>query len=152
MILYPAIDIREGKAVRLTRGDYAQETVYDQDPAEAAKRWVADGARYLHVFVPCPLGWGAASKDTIRLARLAKETGLFPVFEAEHGEVVSVSKIASMLEKATEREHPRLPAAAGSSGGRFARDPAEYSGRGHSKGSVQLTLIPGGVTDQGDPQ
>ena len=51
------------------------------------------GARYLHVLVPCPLGWGAASSDTIRIARLAKETGLFPVFEAEHGEVVSVSKI-----------------------------------------------------------
>jgi pyruvate ferredoxin oxidoreductase beta subunit len=51
------------------------------------------GARYLHVFVPCPLGWGAASKDTIRIARLAKETGLFPVLEAERGEVVSVSKI-----------------------------------------------------------
>ena len=51
------------------------------------------GARYLHVFVPCPLGWGAESKDTIRIARLAKETGLFPVFVAEHGEVVSVSKI-----------------------------------------------------------
>ncbi len=51
------------------------------------------GARYVHVLVPCPLGWGAASKDTIRLARLAKETGLFPVFEAECGEVVSVSKI-----------------------------------------------------------
>jgi pyruvate ferredoxin oxidoreductase beta subunit len=51
------------------------------------------GARYLHVFVPCPLGWGSASSDTIRIARLAKETGLFPVIEAEHGEVVSVSKI-----------------------------------------------------------
>jgi pyruvate ferredoxin oxidoreductase beta subunit len=51
------------------------------------------GARYLHVFVPCPLGWGSASNDTIRVARLVKETGLFPVFEAEHGEVVSVSKI-----------------------------------------------------------
>ena len=51
------------------------------------------GPRYLHVFVPCPLGWGSASKDTIRIARLAKETGLFPVFEAEHGEVVSVLKI-----------------------------------------------------------
>ena len=49
MILYPAIDIRGGKAVRLTRGDYAQETVYDRDPAEAAKRWVAEGARFLHV-------------------------------------------------------------------------------------------------------
>ncbi len=51
------------------------------------------GARYLHVFVPCPLGWGSASRDTIRIARLVKETGLFPVFEAEHGEVVGTSKI-----------------------------------------------------------
>jgi pyruvate ferredoxin oxidoreductase beta subunit len=51
------------------------------------------GARYLHVLVPCPLGWGSAAGDTIRIARLAKETGLFPVFEAEHGEVVRVSKI-----------------------------------------------------------
>ena len=51
------------------------------------------GARYLHVFVPCPLGWGSASHDTIRIARLVKETGLFPVFEAEDGEVTGVSKI-----------------------------------------------------------
>jgi pyruvate ferredoxin oxidoreductase beta subunit len=51
------------------------------------------GARYLHVFVPCPLGWGSASEDTIKIARLAKETGIFPVFEAEDGEVVGVSKI-----------------------------------------------------------
>jgi pyruvate ferredoxin oxidoreductase beta subunit len=47
----------------------------------------------MHIFVPCPLGWGTASSETIRIARLAKETGLFPVFEAERGEVVSVSKI-----------------------------------------------------------
>jgi pyruvate ferredoxin oxidoreductase beta subunit len=51
------------------------------------------GARYVHVLVPCPLGWGSASADTIRIARLARETGLFPVIEAEHGEVVSVSKL-----------------------------------------------------------
>jgi pyruvate ferredoxin oxidoreductase beta subunit len=51
------------------------------------------GARYIHIFVPCPLGWGSASRDTIRLARLVVETGLFPVFEAEHGDVVGVSKI-----------------------------------------------------------
>src|SRR5512139_664088 len=40
------------------------------------------GARYVHVLVPCPLGWGTVSSDTIRIARLAKETGTFPVFEA----------------------------------------------------------------------
>lgn len=51
------------------------------------------GARYLHVLVPCPLGWGSASCDTIKIARLAEQTGLFPVFEATCGEVVSVSKI-----------------------------------------------------------
>jgi pyruvate ferredoxin oxidoreductase beta subunit len=51
------------------------------------------GARYLHVLVPCPLGWGSASADTIKLARLACETGIFPVLEAERGEVTSVSKI-----------------------------------------------------------
>jgi pyruvate ferredoxin oxidoreductase beta subunit len=51
------------------------------------------GSRYLHVLVPCPLGWGAASSDTVRLARLAKESGLFPVFEAEHGQVTAVSPI-----------------------------------------------------------
>jgi pyruvate ferredoxin oxidoreductase beta subunit len=55
------------------------------------------GAKYLHIFVPCPLGWGAASHDTIKLARMAKECGLFPVFEAEHGEVVSVSKIRNQI-------------------------------------------------------
>ncbi len=55
------------------------------------------GARYLHVFVSCPLGWGHASDASIRVARLAKETGLFPVFEAEYGEVTSVSKIRHRL-------------------------------------------------------
>ena len=51
------------------------------------------GARYIHILVPCPLGWGSASHDTIRLARLARETGLFPVFEAEFGEQTSALAI-----------------------------------------------------------
>jgi pyruvate ferredoxin oxidoreductase beta subunit len=51
------------------------------------------GARYLHVLVPCPLGWGAEPRDTVLISRLAKESGLFPVFEAEQGEIASVSKI-----------------------------------------------------------
>ena len=49
------------------------------------KAMTIEGARYIHVFVPCPLGWGSASHDTIRIARLAAESGLFPLFEAEHG-------------------------------------------------------------------
>jgi pyruvate ferredoxin oxidoreductase beta subunit len=51
------------------------------------------GARYLHVLVPCPLGWAAPAGETIHLARLATESGLFPVFEAERGEITAVSKI-----------------------------------------------------------
>jgi pyruvate ferredoxin oxidoreductase beta subunit len=51
------------------------------------------GARYIHVLVTCPLGWGCDASQTVQVARLAKETGLFPVFDAEAGEVTSVSKI-----------------------------------------------------------
>jgi phosphoribosylformimino-5-aminoimidazole carboxamide ribotide isomerase len=49
MILLPAIDILNGKAVRLARGDFDEQTVYDADPLDAARRWVAAGARALHV-------------------------------------------------------------------------------------------------------
>ena len=60
---------------------------------KVAKAMSLHGARYIHIFVPCPLGWGAASEDTIKLARLVVESGLFPLFEAEHGEVTGVYKI-----------------------------------------------------------
>jgi phosphoribosylformimino-5-aminoimidazole carboxamide ribotide isomerase len=49
MILLPAVDILDGKAVRLTRGEFDQRTVYDTDPLDAARRWVEGGARTLHV-------------------------------------------------------------------------------------------------------
>ncbi len=49
MILYPAIDIRGGKAVRLLQGDYERETTYDADPVDAARRWADEGAEFLHV-------------------------------------------------------------------------------------------------------
>ena len=49
MILYPAIDIRGGQAVRLLRGDYERETAYDADPVDAARRWAGEGAEFLHV-------------------------------------------------------------------------------------------------------
>lgn len=49
MIVYPAIDMRGGRCVRLRRGDFAAETVYADDPADAASRWVGEGAEWLHV-------------------------------------------------------------------------------------------------------
>ncbi|MGW8268926.1 MAG: thiamine pyrophosphate-dependent enzyme [Burkholderiales bacterium] len=73
----------------------ATATVADLHDLEAKVKTAMGmrGARYIHILVPCPLGWGHASHDTIRIARLAKETGLFPVFEAAHGELTSVSRI-----------------------------------------------------------
>ena len=73
----------------------ATATVADLHDLEAkvAKAMAVRGARYIQIHVPCPLGWGSASHDTIRLARLAVETGFFPIFEAEHGKVTAVRKI-----------------------------------------------------------
>jgi pyruvate ferredoxin oxidoreductase beta subunit len=51
------------------------------------------GPRYVHVLVPCPLGWGSETAETVLIARLAKESGLFPVFEAIDGRITSVSRI-----------------------------------------------------------
>jgi phosphoribosylformimino-5-aminoimidazole carboxamide ribotide isomerase len=89
MEIWPAIDLRGGKCVRLKQGDYAQETVYGDDPAEMARRWVIEGAEYLHlvdldgardghwanraavqaivraVQVPCELGGGIRDEATI---------------------------------------------------------------------------------------
>ncbi len=96
----PGADFGKGKSVPLIAVAHeipyvATATVADLRDLEAKveKAMSLHGARYLQVFVPCPLGWGAASCDTIRLARLVRETGLFPVFEAEAGEITSVTKI-----------------------------------------------------------
>jgi pyruvate ferredoxin oxidoreductase beta subunit len=51
------------------------------------------GARYIHIYVTCPLGFGSVPGDTIKVARLAVESGLFPVIEAEHGDIVAVRKL-----------------------------------------------------------
>jgi pyruvate ferredoxin oxidoreductase beta subunit len=55
------------------------------------------GSRYIHIHVPCPLGWGSIPADTIKLARLAVESGLFPLFEAEHGAVTRATKIRNRV-------------------------------------------------------
>ena len=55
------------------------------------------GARYIHILVPCPLGWAHATRDTIRVARLAVESGSFPIFEAEHGEIVRSNPIRKQI-------------------------------------------------------
>jgi phosphoribosylformimino-5-aminoimidazole carboxamide ribotide isomerase len=89
MQIWPAIDLRGGKCVRLRQGDYNRETVYGDDPAEMARRWVGEGATCLHlvdldgardglsvnlpaieaivaaVNLPCELGGGIRDNGTI---------------------------------------------------------------------------------------
>ena len=65
--------------------------------AKVTRAMTIAGARYIHIMVPCPLGWGSAAADTIRVARLAVESGLFPLFEAEHGVVTSASPICRQV-------------------------------------------------------
>ncbi len=77
----------------------ATATVADLRDLEAkvGRAMEIHGARYIHILVPCPLGWGTASNETIKMARLAKETGVFPVFAAENGVVTEVLKIRHRL-------------------------------------------------------
>jgi phosphoribosylformimino-5-aminoimidazole carboxamide ribotide isomerase len=87
VLILPAIDLRGGQCVRLRQGDYSQETVFGDDPAALARRWVDQGATYLHVVdldgarqgrpvngdsvrriveaagVPCQLGGGVRSEE-----------------------------------------------------------------------------------------
>jgi len=73
----------------------ATATVADLHDLEAkvTRAMSMSGSRYIQVLVTCPLGWGSATNHTILLARLAVESGLFPLFEAEHGAVVRTQKI-----------------------------------------------------------
>ena len=76
MNIFPAIDLVGGKAVRLYKGDYAQMTVYDDDPLNTARRFEAAGARYIHmVDLEGARDGGTPNFDTVR--RVVENTGLF---------------------------------------------------------------------------
>ena len=75
MILYPAIDISDGKAVRLVRGDFDAKTVYQDDPLAAARTWVEEGARFLHV-VDLDGARSGEPKSIEHLRRIVQGTGV----------------------------------------------------------------------------
>ena len=76
MNIFPAIDLYEGKAVRLYRGDYQQMTVYDPEPLNTAKAFEAAGAKYLHmVDLEGAKTGGTPNADTVRT--IVENTGLF---------------------------------------------------------------------------
>jgi phosphoribosylformimino-5-aminoimidazole carboxamide ribotide isomerase len=75
MILYPAIDILEGSAVRLVKGDFDAKKVYDEDPLSAARGWTEAGAQYLHV-VDLDGAKTGAPVNLEQLRRIAGELGV----------------------------------------------------------------------------
>ena len=75
MIIYPAIDLRSGRVVRLTEGRFDQETSYGDDPVAVARGFAAAGARWLHV-VDLDGAKDPAQRQTALVTRLARESGL----------------------------------------------------------------------------
>lgn len=75
MILFPAVDIRDGRAVRLVQGDYARETVYFDDPLEAARAWEEQGATHLHV-VDLDGARSGERRNLEQLRRICEQTAL----------------------------------------------------------------------------
>ena len=76
MILFPAIDLYEGKAVRLYKGDYQQMTVYSEDPLQVAQQFCAQGASHLHM-VDLEGARDGGTPNLELVSRIARETGLF---------------------------------------------------------------------------
>lgn len=76
MILFPAIDLYEGQAVRLYQGDYRQMTVYSPDPAALAQKFAATGATHIHL-VDLEGARDGTTPNLQLIRRIAAETGLF---------------------------------------------------------------------------
>lgn len=73
--IYPAIDIRDGKCVRLIQGDYNQETIFHDSPLEMAKLWVLQGATWLHLVDLDGARSGELTNSQV-IAAIAKESGV----------------------------------------------------------------------------
>ncbi|HEX3562652.1 MAG TPA: 1-(5-phosphoribosyl)-5-[(5-phosphoribosylamino)methylideneamino]imidazole-4-carboxamide isomerase [Solirubrobacterales bacterium] len=99
MILYPAIDIRDGKAVRLIQGNYDQETAYDDDPVVAARRWVDGGARWLHVV---DLD-GARAGEPVNLEHVRRIVAAVPVPVQLGGGLRDSKKVEEAISSGAER-------------------------------------------------
>jgi phosphoribosylformimino-5-aminoimidazole carboxamide ribotide isomerase len=99
VILYPAIDIRGGQAVRLLQGDYERETAYDADPADAARRWAEEGAEFLHV-VDLDAAKAGEPRNLDAVRRIAAAVGC-PVQVG--GGLRDEAAVAAVLEAGAER-------------------------------------------------
>src|SRR5437773_4895879 len=99
MNLFPAVDIRGGRAVRLRQGDFAQEEVYADDPLEAARSFVEAGARFLHV-VDLDGARGGEPRNLEHLERISEELQASVQYG---GGLRSVESVRGAIEAGAER-------------------------------------------------
>lgn len=125
IIIFPAIDLRRGQVVRLRQGDPAAQTVFDDDPAAVARRWVDQGARWLHVVnldgaLAATAEGGSASELPVNLRRLTEIRAAVNVPIQFGGGMRALDEIARALNLGATRvvlgtvavQHPELVAAA----------------------------------------
>ena len=96
MELYPAIDIRGGRCVRLRQGDYADETVYGDDPVEVARGFAAAGAQWIHTVDLDAARTGSGANRSV-VATIAQEVCALKVSVQAGGGVRSESDIEELL-------------------------------------------------------
>jgi len=99
VIVYPAIDLRRGRCVRLRQGDFATGTVFADEPTDAARRWVGEGAEWLHVVnLDGALGEaGTAPAASQNLAALERILGVARVPVQFGGGVRSLEDVGRLL-------------------------------------------------------
>ena len=98
MEIIPAIDLRNGKCVRLYQGDYGKETVFSDDPISVALRWQSEGARRLHLV---DLD-GAAKGEPCNINAIEKITAAVEIPTQVGGGVRRLDTIAQLLELGVE--------------------------------------------------
>lgn len=99
MLIYPAIDLRQGKCVRLLQGERERERIYNTDPIETAESFVAQGASWLHVI---DLD-GAFAEQSCNRDLIKKMAGALPVKLQCGGGIRTLSEIAELLEAGVDR-------------------------------------------------
>lgn len=98
-VIYPAIDLRDGKVVRLIHGDPGRQTVYSNDPAGFASRWIDSGADWLHIV---NLSAAFGEEDTNNLRALEKITRL-EVYVEYGGGVRELDQVARLINIGVQR-------------------------------------------------
>jgi phosphoribosylformimino-5-aminoimidazole carboxamide ribotide isomerase len=151
MILYPAIDIMDGRAVRLVEGRFEDATTYHDDPLEAAKSWVAAGARFLHV-VDLDGARSGEPRSIEHLRRIVNATGV-PV---QYGgglrttdavrEALAAGAERAIVGTAAFRDVDFLDEIVAAHGGRIVVSVDVKDGMIATKGWTQTTELPAGET------